>query len=110
MKKSILFIQIVVIALLGIPFSAQAQSWNCTQGNHVREIHIESESPDGPVPCSVVYKKVTEGVEDQALWTAENDAGYCEDKASAFIEKQVSWGWACEETASTESTAAETSN
>ena len=58
------------------------------------------QSESSPVPCSVVYKKLTEGVEDQVLWTAENDAGYCEDKAKAFVDKQIGWGWTCVETVS----------
>lgn len=102
MKKLSLVSQTAVIALLAIPFSSQAQSWSCKLDNNVREIHIQTESPSSPAPCSVVYKKVTEGAEDQTLWTAANDAGYCEEKAKAFVEKQVSWGWTCEETASGE--------
>jgi hypothetical protein len=104
MKKSSLVSHTVVIALLAIPFSSNAQSWTCKQASNVREIHIQSESPASPVPCSVVYKKVTEGVPDQTLWTAENDAAYCEEKAKAFVEKQTSWGWTCEEAAAPEGT------
>jgi len=110
MKKPSLFIQTVAIALLAIPFSSQAESWSCKKGNGVREIHIQSESPSSPVPCSVVYKKLTEGAADQTLWSATNDAGYCEEKAKAFVEKQVSWGWTCVETAVGESTTTKTSN
>lgn len=110
MKKPSLIIQTVAIALLAIPFSSQAESWTCKQGNNVREIHIQSESPSSPVPCSVVYKKVTEGAADQTLWTATNDAGYCKEKAKAFVEKHVSWGWTCEETAAAESTTPKTNN
>jgi hypothetical protein len=104
MKKSILVGQTLAIALLAIPLSSQAQSWTCKNGNNVREIIIQSESPSSPVPCSVIYKKTTEGAPDQTLWTAENDAGYCEEKAKAFVEKQTGWGWACEEAMSGAST------
>jgi len=99
MKKSILIIQTAAIALLAIPFSAQAQSWTCKLDNNVREIHIQSDNPGSPVPCSVVYKKTSEGAADQTLWNATNNAAYCEEKAKAFVEKQVSWGWACQEAA-----------
>ena len=54
----------------------------------------------GSVPCDVVYKKPTEGVEDQVLWYAENTEGYCEDKAREFVGKLESWGWVCLETVS----------
>lgn len=110
MKKPNLFIHTVVIALLAIPFGSQAASWSCKQGNNVREIHIQSESPASPVPCSVVYKKITEGAADQTLWSAASDAAYCEERAKAFVEKQVSWGWTCAENAGAESTATKPSN
>ncbi len=103
MKKQFLFIHAAAVALFAFPFSSQAESWTCSMGNSVREIHIQTDTPSSPVPCSVVYKKVTEGAEDQTLWTAENDAGYCEEKAKAFVEKQVSWGWTCEEATGGES-------
>jgi hypothetical protein len=104
MKKLSLVSQTIAIALLAFPFSSQAASWSCKQGDNVREIHIQSDSPSSPVPCSVVYKKLTEGAADQILWSATNDASFCEEKAKAFVEKQVSWGWTCEETAGGEST------
>lgn len=92
-------LKIFSITLLIMPFSAFADSWSCRHDNNVREIHI-MQSESSPVPCSVVYKKLTEGVEDQVLWTAENDAGYCEEKAKAFVDKQIGWGWTCVETVS----------
>jgi hypothetical protein len=110
MKKLSLVGQTVAIALLVIPFSSQAQSWTCKQGNNVREIHVQSESPSSPVPCSVVYKKPTEGVADKTLWNATSDASYCAEKAKAFVEKQVSLGWTCEEKAVGETTTTKTSN
>jgi len=108
MKKLSLLSQTVAITLLAIPFSSQAESWSCRHGNDVREIHIQTESASSPLPCSVVYKKLTEGVEDKVLWNATNDAGYCEEKAKAFVEKQIGWGWTCVETISDENTTTET--
>ncbi len=90
-------IQGLGIACLCIPFSLQADSWSCRHGDDVREIHIERDG-DAPVPCQVIYKKLTEGEADQTLWNAENDPNYCEDKARGFIEKQTGWGWTCVET------------
>lgn len=104
MKKLNLLSQAAAIALLAVTYNAQATSWTCSHDNKVREIHIQSASPDSAVPCSVVYKKISEGVEDQILWSAENDASYCEDKASAFIDKQTSWGWTCVEAGGSAST------
>ncbi|MCW9014524.1 MAG: hypothetical protein OQL06_12135 [Gammaproteobacteria bacterium] len=90
---------VLTIALLAIPFSANAESWSCRHDNDVREIHIERDS-SAPVPCRVVYKKLTEGVEDQVLWSANNDENYCDEKAREFVAKQESWGWTCVETIS----------
>jgi hypothetical protein len=89
-------IPILAISLL-VPLSAHADSWSCRLGNDVREVHME-QTTSAPLPCQVVYKKLTEGVEDQVLWTAQNDAAYCEFKAKGFIEKLESLGWTCVET------------
>ena len=43
-------------------------------------------------------EKLTEGAEDRVLWSAQNDASYCEEKAKGFIEKLESLGWTCVET------------
>jgi len=96
-------IPILAISLL-VPLSAYADSWSCRLGNDVREVHME-QTTSAPLPCQVVYKKLTEGVEDQVLWTAQNDAAYCEFKAKGFIEKLESLGWTCVETIRDEATA-----
>ena len=31
----------------------------------------------------------------KVLWTAKGEVGFCEQKATEFIEKQQSWGWEC---------------
>ncbi len=110
MNVSIRILQGLGLALLALPLTLLADSWSCRKNNDVREIHIVRPSGEA-VPCQVVYKKLTEGVEDQVLWSAENDAAFCEDKAKAFVEKQVGWGWTCVETIAdkaTEETAVET--
>lgn len=89
-------LMILGISLLA-PLSAYADSWSCRHDNDVREVHVE-QTTSAPVPCQVVYQKLTEGVEDQVLWNAQNDASYCAEKASAFVEKLESWGWTCVET------------
>jgi hypothetical protein len=108
MKKTSLFSLTAALALLAIPFGSQAASWSCKNGSNVREIHIQTESPSSPVPCCVVNKKTTEGAADQTLWTAANDAGYCEEKATALVEKLGSLGWTCEEAKGGAGTAAKT--
>ena len=95
---------LILTSSLLIPLTAHADSWSCRLGNDVREVHTEQTTP-APVPCQVVYKKLTEGVEDQILWSAQNDPAYCEYKAKAFVEKLESWGWTCVETIRDEATA-----
>ena len=89
-------IQILAISLL-TSLNAYADSWSCRQGNDVREVHVE-QTTSAPVPCNVVYRKLTEGSEDQVLWNAQIDESYCEEKARGFIEKLESLGWTCVET------------
>jgi len=92
-------IQIFVFASFALPITAFADSWSCSHDNDVREIHVLATEPAG-VPCQVLYKKLTEGVEDKVLWSANNDASFCAEKAKSFIAKQESWGWVCAETIS----------
>jgi hypothetical protein len=103
MNKTSLLHHAITLTLLSIPFSIQAESWSCRHGNDVREIHIQRAS-SAPVPCSVVYKKLTEGVEDQVLWSADNDESFCDQKAREFVARQESWGWTCVETIQEKST------
>ncbi len=79
------------------PLAASAESWSCRHDNDVREVHVQRLG-SGAVPCEVVYKKLTEGVEDQVLWNAQNQADYCEEKAAEFVGKLEGWGWTCVET------------
>lgn len=91
--------QLIAMAILGVSYSAHADSWNCSHDDLVREVQIEYPE-GGSVPCNVIYKKQTEGFEDQVLWSAENAEGYCEEKAREFVAKLESWGWVCLETVS----------
>ena len=96
MKLSTRIFPILAIALLS-PLGAQADSWSCRHDNDVREVHVMT-TGEAPVPCEVVYKKLTEGAEDQVLWNAQQDGSYCEAKASEFVARLESWGWTCVET------------
>jgi hypothetical protein len=74
--------------------SAQAlgnQTTHCQRGDDVRVIEVVY--PQGTeLPCEVHYRK---NGNDSVLWRANNAAGYCEQKAAEFAEKQRSWGWQC---------------
>ena len=94
-------IQVISVLALCVSVNAYADSWNCSSSDLVREVVIQYPQ-GGAIPCDVVYKKQTEGVEDQVLWSAENEEGYCEEKARDLVAKLESWGWVCLETVSAE--------
>lgn len=71
--------------------AAENQLTVCQMDQVTRSIEIMYPQ-GGDLPCEVHYRK--DGA-DQLLWQAENDSGYCEQQAAAFIEKQRSWGWQC---------------
>lgn len=89
----------LTLALLVGTFSAAAadnQITHCQLGDAVRIIEVAY--PQGTeLPCEVHY---TKDGQDTVLWRASNEAGYCEQKAADFAEKQRSWGWQCVVTAS----------
>ena len=81
-------------------FSAPA-GWavtECTQGSLTRSVSVVYADPGQPVPCEVLYEKPSEQ-QTMTLWRAENEAGYCEDRAREFVEKLNSLGWDCTESA-----------
>ena len=72
----------------------------CSHGNQMRVIEVVYTSEDN-VPCEVRYSK-EEGT--TTPWSANNLAGFCEEKAAAFVAKQQGWGWSCELAATAVST------
>ena len=71
----------ISVAFISIPALAQDVSYQCTNGTLERRVEIVSEGGLG-LPCEVHYYKDTEMPgERQVLWTAQNDAGYCEEQA-----------------------------
>ena len=89
----------VAILALTVPATALAQesrSYQCTFGDNIRRVEIFSE-PGVSVPCEVHYYKDTEVPgERQVLWSAQNDASYCEAKTQEFVAKLTGWGWSCQ--------------
>ena len=89
---SILLVTLPAIAL------AQAGETQCTYGDLVRRIVIMTE-PGVSVPCEVHYFKDTEAPgEDEVLWRATRQAGYCEEKAAGLVAGLEQSGWDCRPT------------
>ena len=85
--------KLALIALL-LPVSALAQenqATHCQLGDAVRVIEVVYPQATA-LPCEVQYSK--DGVTN-VLWRANAEAGYCEQKAAEFAEKQRGWGWNC---------------
>lgn len=81
-----------------VPLTVSAQNTpetRCVHGDMQRRVAIVYETGVA-VPCEVHYFKDTEAPEEhQVLWNAQNESGYCESKAQAFVEKLEGWGWTC---------------
>ena len=74
---------------------AQGAETACTYGDIVRRVVVMTE-PGVSVPCEVHYFKDTEAPgENQVLWSAAQQAGYCEEKAAGLVAKLEGWGWDC---------------
>ena len=87
-------ISFLFLALPGLAL-AQGAETQCTYGDMVRRVVIMTE-PGVSVPCEVHYFKDTEAPgEDQVLWSASQQAGYCEEKAAGLVAKLEGWGWDC---------------
>jgi hypothetical protein len=86
------------LTLPGLAFAHGAET-ACTYGEMVRRVVVMSE-PGASVPCEVHYFKDTEAPgEDQVLWSASSQAGYCEEKAAEMVTRLEGWGWDCGEAA-----------
>ena len=88
MKKLVL---ISVALFFSTPLFAN-QNYVCKHGDQERKISVVYQSEGQQVPCEVTYEK--DGG-SESLWRAENTAGYCEEKAEMFVERQRGWGWEC---------------
>ena len=94
MKLNKVFLLTTCVAA-GMASSAMAmenRKTMCTYAKDTRIIEVVYKT-DKPVPCEVQYTK-SSGT--KTLWRANNKAGYCENKAAEFVEKQRGWGWSCE--------------
>ena len=73
-----------------------ASSTTCTLDSQERVISVVYLVEGQKVPCEVEYKK---NGATETPWSAQNEEGYCEEKAKELVEKQLSWGWDCKEAA-----------
>jgi len=91
-------ISIACMAAAILPLAASAQdaaSFRCVNGDQVRRVEVAH--PTGaPVPCEVRYFKDTEAPGQSATpWRADNEAGYCADRAAELVNRLQGFGWNC---------------
>ncbi len=85
----------LVAMIPGLAPGQTGTAYQCSFDGMQRRIEILTE-PGVTVPCEVHYFKDTEMPgENQLLWTATTEAGYCESKADEFVAKLRDWGWEC---------------
>ncbi len=85
---------LAILTFFFLATSAQARESACKQGNQERKVSIVKIEEPKPVPCEVKYLR-EDG--EKTLYTAHNDAAFCESKANEFVEKLKSSGWECGE-------------
>ena len=93
--KNLIIVGLAVGFILLAGHALADMTYLCTNGAQERIISVIYLEEGQQVPCEVQYRK--EGV-TETLWDARNEAGYCEERAREFVEKQRQWGWLCEET------------
>ena len=90
------FLAVLFATMLpSLAFGQSPQAYQCTYGDLQRRVEIYYEA-GVTVPCEVHYYKDTEAPgEQQVLWRALNETGYCERKTEELIAKLRGWGWTC---------------
>lgn len=87
---------VAATAVWAVPAQAADQTvYQCTMGELTRIVEVLREPGGNPV-CEVWYAKPQESATRQRLWSAANDADYCDAQAEAFVEKLRGWGWSCQ--------------
>ena len=86
--------RILLIGLLVFYTGLLNANTTCKKATSIREIDIVYSEPGYKLPCEVTYKK-NESPEIKILWRAQNQPGYCEQKAKEFIETFETQGWIC---------------
>lgn len=96
MEGAMRYLFVFVIALFPpLLFAQEANNYRCVLGDLTRRIEIVSET-GVTVPCEVHYYKDTEAPgEQQVLWRAINESGYCEARAKELADKLRGMGWNC---------------
>ena len=91
MKRSIILCLTIALSMIA-GLAVADESYVCTYGEKERVIAVVYQDQEMKLPCEVHYTK--DGI-TETLWSAENQPGYCEEKARELVQKQRDWGWLC---------------
>lgn len=92
MNKALVMSVSLLLSISTSAIAKESRTTLCVHDNQTRVIEIVYAGENG-VPCDVQYTKEDD---TKTLWSAQNKLGYCENKAAAFVEKQIGWGWSCD--------------
>lgn len=84
------------ILVLGLTLSGLSWASNktiCKNGSVERHIEVVATDAEKGAPCEVQY---TRDGETKTLWTAQNDANFCKEKAAGLAQKLKDSGWNCD--------------
>lgn len=103
MNQRLTFLGGAALAVLvsGAALAQDNHDYQCTMGPLSRRVEV-AYTTAAAVPCEVRYYKEAAGQDAaQVLWSAQNKAGYCEQKAKDFVAKLQGLGWMCSDSTST---------
>jgi hypothetical protein len=75
--------------------STSSSEFNCAMDKAKRTVKVAYEKEGAKVPCKVNYVRDASAAEEKTIYSAAAEEGYCEKKASEFVEKLKSNGWTC---------------
>jgi len=93
MKRLILLATCFAAPLLAV--ESNSTMVECQKSNVIRKVEVKRTSNGTSEACEVIYHKPTEGQQPNTLWSADQQKGYCDQKAASFVQKQESWGFSC---------------
>lgn len=92
--SQVILASFLLLSALGTAAAEEAPRFVCTSGDNERVIEVVYNNPDESLPCEVRYHK--DGNEE-TLWRAQYEEGFCEQQAKEFVSDQEDWGWECDE-------------
>ena len=88
----------VMAVVSGAAIAQNNRNYECTMAGLSRRVEVAYTTAEA-VPCEVRYYKDSGGQSGpQVLWSAQNEAGYCERQAQDFVAKLQGMGWTCTDT------------